>query len=114
MPKSGIVVLPRNTQPASRTRAAGGASTALGVRIAAAVPTGVGTPLLAIFSFSVIGTPSSGLSCRPLRQRCSEALACASAPSASTRYIALIFGSQASIRMSAALVASTGEIAPVR
>ena len=45
MPKSGIVVLPSSTQPASRRRAAGGASAALGVMSPAAVPTGVGMPL---------------------------------------------------------------------
>jgi hypothetical protein len=44
MPKSGIVVLPSRTQPASRTRADGGASEAAGVISPAAVPTGAIEP----------------------------------------------------------------------
>src|SRR5262245_36048635 len=47
MPKSGMVVLPRITQPASRTRAAGGASAGCGaVSWFAAVPIGAGSPLV--------------------------------------------------------------------
>src|ERR1700675_4411313 len=91
MPKSGIVVLPRRTQPASRSRAVGGASDALGVMSPAAVPTGVGKPLTAMLSLMVTGTPSSAESGAPARQRASDAAACASAPSRSTMYIALIF-----------------------
>src|SRR5215204_1512486 len=73
MPKSGIVVLPRRTQPASRSRAVGGASAALGVMSPEAVPTGVGRPLTAMLSLIVIGTPSSALSGAPARQRASDA-----------------------------------------
>ena len=110
MPKSGIVVLPRRTQPASRSRAVGGASAALGVMSPEAVPTGVGKPLTAMLSLMVTGTPSSALSGVPVRQRLSDAAACASAPSPSTTYMALILLSHASMRPSAARVASTGEI----
>ena len=90
MPKSGIVVLPNNTQPASRTRAAGGASEALGAMSPAAVPKGVGMPLVAMLSLIVIGTPSIALSGLRRRQRSCEAAAIASAPAASMTYIALI------------------------
>jgi hypothetical protein len=45
MPKSGMVVLPRITQPASRTRAAGGASALCdGASSFARVPIGAGSP----------------------------------------------------------------------
>src|SRR5262245_50216832 len=90
MPKSGIVVLPSSTQPASRTRAVGGASVSLGVMSPAAVPTGAGKPLTAILSLIVIGTPSIGLSGLRRRHRRSDAAAAASAPSASVMYMALI------------------------
>jgi hypothetical protein len=47
MPKSGMVVLPRITQPPSRTRAAGGASAACGGASSfALVPIGAGSPLV--------------------------------------------------------------------
>ena len=47
MPKSGIVVLPRITQPASRTRAAGGASAGWGAASSFAfVPMGAGSPFV--------------------------------------------------------------------
>ena len=46
MPKSGIVVLPSSTQPASRARAADGASSALGAMELAAQPIGAGSPLV--------------------------------------------------------------------
>src|SRR5579871_5658531 len=97
------------TQPASRTRADGGASAGLGVMSPTAVPTGVAKPLTAMLSLIVIGTPSSGLRGAPARHRASDACACASAPSASTVYMALIFGSHAGMRASAACVTSTGE-----
>ena len=109
MPKSGIVVLPMSTQPASRTRAAGGASTALGVMSPLAVPTGVGTPFTAMLSLIVIGTPSSALSGEPWRQRVSDAAAWANASSAAMTYIALISFSQVSIRARTARATSTGE-----
>jgi hypothetical protein len=45
MPKSGMVVLPRITQPASRARAAGGASALCGAASSLArVPIGAGSP----------------------------------------------------------------------
>ncbi|MNV38890.1 hypothetical protein D3C71_1304530 [compost metagenome] len=59
MPKSGMVVLPSSTAPASRMRAAGGASAAAGVSSVAAVPKGTGVPRVAMFSLMVAGTPSS-------------------------------------------------------
>jgi hypothetical protein len=65
MPKSGIVVLPTSTQPASRTRAAGGESTVFGARSFAPVPTGAGSPRVCRFSLIVIGTPSMGDSAPP-------------------------------------------------
>jgi hypothetical protein len=65
-----------------------------------------------MFSLMVIGTPSSADSGRPLRQRASEARACSSAPSRCTRYMALMRGSQASIRSRSARAASSGESSP--
>src|SRR5215472_13207727 len=109
-----MVVLPSTTQPASLTRAAGGASAVAGVKSPAAVPIGVGAPAVAILSLMVIGTPSSGLRAAPLRQRASDAAACIRAPSALLMYIALIRFSHRSSRAGAARVASTGESCPVR
>ena len=60
MPRSGIVVLATITAPASRNRAAGGASAAAGTSKVAAQPSGTGTPRVAMFSLTVTGTPSSG------------------------------------------------------
>jgi len=74
----------KHTAPASRKRAAGGASCVAGTSWVAALPSGVGTPCVAMFSFSVSGTPSSGPSGVPASQRASEALACANAVSASS------------------------------
>src|SRR6266849_2082602 len=65
-----------------------------------------------MFSLMVSGTPSSGECAAPARQRAAEARACSSAPSRSMRYMALIFGSHASMRASKARVASSGEISP--
>ena len=109
MPKSGIVVLPNNTHPASRTRAVGGASESLGVMSPAAVPTGVGKPLMGMLSLIVIGTPSIALSGLRLRHLSCDAAAISSAPAASMTNMALILFSQASMRDSAARVTSTGE-----
>ena len=67
-----MVVLARITAPASRTRAAAGASAAAGTSWVAAVPSGTGTPLVAMFSLMVMGTPSSaplGLALLPARLR---------------------------------------------
>jgi hypothetical protein len=60
----------------------------------------------------VSGTPSRGESGAPARQRACAARAWLAAPSASMRYIALSFGSQAAMRASSACVASTGESSP--
>jgi hypothetical protein len=75
--------LPRITAPASRSRADGGASCAAGTSRVAAVPAGTGTPFVAVFSLIVHGTPSSGPIGVPLRQRCSDKRAAASAASGS-------------------------------
>src|SRR5712692_7425575 len=65
-----------------------------------------------MFSLMVSGTPSSGECAAPARQRAADARACSSAPSRSMRYMALIFGSHASMRASKARVTSSGEISP--
>src|SRR6266849_5901569 len=104
-----MLVLPMMTQPASRTRADGGASAAAGVMSPAAVPTGVANPFTGILSLMVIGTPSSALDGVPARHRASDAAAWASAPASSTTYMALIFISHAAMRASAARATSTGE-----
>ena len=62
-----------------------------------------------MFSFRVIGTPSSAERGSPARQRASDARASAIACSALTRYIALMRGSQAVTRSSCARVTSSGE-----
>ena len=80
-----MVVLPSSTQPASRTRAAIGESSVFGVVSPIATPIGAGSPLLTTFSLRVIGTPSSGDSGVPSRQRASAAFAAARAPSWCTR-----------------------------
>src|SRR5262245_58778126 len=61
-----------------------------------------------MFSLMVTGTPSSDESGRPDSQRSSAARACSMAPSRSTRYIALSFGSSSAMRASAARTASSG------
>src|SRR5258705_4027858 len=105
-----MVVLPRIPAPASRMRAAGGASSACaGASSFARVPIGAGSPRVAMFSLSVSGTPSSGPSASPARCRASAARACASAASRCTRYMALMRGSQVSMRSRSARVTSTGE-----
>ena len=83
MPKSGIVVLEKMIAPASRNRAVGGASCAIGVSGIAAVPSGIGTPFEAMFSFTVTGTPSSGPMGAPFAQRSVEAAASLRAASGS-------------------------------
>ena len=60
----------------------------------------------------VTGTPSSGDSGRPARQRACDSFALARADSASTRYIAFRRGSHAAMRASAAAATSTGERRP--
>ena len=74
------MVLASRIAPASRSRAAGGASSSSGTGRLAAVPSGVGVPRVAISSFSVTGTPSSG----PAVPRCQRSVdAAASAIAAS-------------------------------
>jgi hypothetical protein len=75
--------LARITQPASRSRAVGGASSAAGTSSVAAVPSGMGTPREAMFSLIVTGTPSSADSGCPARQRAWLARAAARAASGS-------------------------------
>src|SRR6187401_1126334 len=65
-----------------------------------------------MFSLIVTGTPSSADRGCLDRQRASEALAAAIAPSRSTRYMAFSFGSQAATRSSAARAASMGDRPP--
>ena len=74
--------------PASRSRAAGGASALAGVMSLAAVPTGVGSPRVAILSLTVTGTPSSGPIGSPFAQRASEARASFSARSGAWSQVA--------------------------
>ena len=76
-----MVVLANRIAPASLRRAAGGASASAGVMSLAAVPTGVGSPLVAMLSLTVTGTPSSGPIGSALIQRASEARASFSARS---------------------------------
>jgi len=106
--------LASSTQPASRRRAAGGASSVAGTSTLAAVPSGSGTPRVAMFSLMVQGTPSSGDSGAPARQRCSDCRAWASAASVSSAYSACSCGSQRSMCASSARTASTGDAAPLR
>src|SRR3954452_6336718 len=44
VPESGVVVLGKITAPASRNRAAGGASVSAGTSLVVAAPSGIGTP----------------------------------------------------------------------
>ncbi|KYW83634.1 hypothetical protein ASZ96_03290 [Brucella melitensis] len=83
MPRSGMVVLASSTPPASRVRAAGGASAAAGFNGRAAQPSGTGVPFVAIFSLIVSGTPSMGPAGSPFAQRASEAFAARRAASGS-------------------------------
>ena len=112
MPKSGIVVLPTSTAPASLSRAAAGASRGAGESVVAADPRGEGTPTVVMFSLIVTGTPSSGPSDSPAPHRSSAAWAWRSASSSSRCHSALIVGSQASIRARTARSASRGEASP--
>src|SRR5665213_2624296 len=88
-----MVVLEKITAPASRNRAAGGASTGDGTSLLVAVPSGTGTPLVAMLSLMVTGTPSSEPTGSPFCQRSVEHFATARAPSGSKAYSALICGS---------------------
>src|SRR4051794_7709694 len=104
-----MVVLEKITAPASRSRAAGGASTVEGTSFVAAAPSGTGTPLVAMLSLIVAGTPSSAPTGSPLCQRSVEAFAMARAPSGSNAYNALICGSHTAICVSTSSSTSLGE-----
>src|SRR5216683_2445318 len=104
-----MVVLEKITAPASRNRAAGGASAAAGTSLVVAAPSGTGTPLVAILSLIVAGTPSSRPVGSPLCQRSVDALAVARAPSGSNAYSALRCGSHTAICPSTSSSTSDGE-----
>ena len=89
-PNSGVVVLPRRTAPASRSRAVAGASSrqsCAGSMVRE--PRKVGQPLVRMMSLMVVGTPSMSLRGSPLTQRACEAAASRIARSASIRQKAL-------------------------
>ena len=75
----------------------------------AAVPSGSGSPCVAILSLMVTGTPSSAPIGSPVYQRCVEARACARTLSASSKYVACRCGSQRAIWARIASAASSGE-----
>ena len=94
-PNSGVVVLPRITAPASRTRAATGASTSHGpLGSMVREPRSVGMPATRMRSLIDIGTPSSAPHGSPRVQRSSLAPADASAASGARRQKALTAGLQ--------------------
>src|SRR3981081_4000831 len=109
-----MVVLEKITAPASRKRAAGGASAAAGTSLLVAAPSGTGTPEVAILSLIVTGTPSSAPVGSPFCQRWVDALAVARAPSGSEAYSALICGSHTAICVSTSSSTSDGENCPAR
>src|SRR5260370_721020 len=104
-----MVVLEKITAPAARSRAAGGGSGAAGASLVVAAPSGTGTPLVAILSLIVAGTPSSRPVGSPLCQRSVDALAVARAPSGSNAYSALMCGSHTAICASTSSSTSDGE-----
>src|ERR1700728_71924 len=104
-----MVVLEKITAPASRDRAAGGASTAARVSGWVAAPSGTGTPLVAMLSLIVTGAPSSTPMHWPCCQRSVDALAVARAPSGSKAYSALMWGSHAATCVSTSSSTSAGE-----
>src|SRR6202049_3777673 len=104
-----MVVLEKITAPASRNLAAGGASTAAGTSLVLAAPSGTGTPLVAMLSLIVTGTPSSGPVGSPLCQRSVDAFATARAPSGSNAYSALMCGSHTATCASTSSSTSDGE-----
>src|SRR3954452_25288754 len=104
-----MVVLEKITAPASRSRAAGGASAGDGTSLVVAAPSGTGTPLVAMFSLMVTGTPSSGPAGSLFCQRSVEAFAVARAPSESNAYSAFMCGSHTAICASTSSSTSVGE-----
>ena len=65
-PNSGVVVLPRITAPASRSRATAGPSSVSGTGSIIREPRRVGNPRISTRSLIVTGTPSSGPSGAPV------------------------------------------------
>src|SRR5712671_1942971 len=104
-----MVVFEKITAPASRKRAAGGASRSAGTSGMLAAPSGTGTPLVAMLSLMVTGTPSSRPVGSPLCQRSVDALAVARAPSGSNAYSAWMCGSHTAICASTSSSTSDGE-----
>src|SRR5438270_7324377 len=104
-----MVVFEKITAPASRKRAAGGASAVAGTSLVVAAPSGTGTPLVAMFSLMVTGTPSSGPAGSPFCQRSVEPFAVARAPSGSNAYRAFMCGSHTAICASTSSSTSVGE-----
>src|SRR5579884_2542759 len=83
-PNSGVVVLPKNTAPAARSRAVDGASS--GQSWSASIvsePTRRGQPRVSWVSLIATGTPSRMPSGAPFAQRASDSRAIASAESGS-------------------------------
>src|ERR1700733_9776307 len=104
-----MVVLEKMTAPASRRRAPGGESAGAATSVVVAVPSGTGTPLVAMLSLIVTGTPSSRPIGSPLCQRSVAAFAVARAPSGSNAYSALMCGSHTAICASTSSSTSDGE-----
>lgn len=114
-PNSGVVVLPRNTAPCSRSRATEGASSSQrpfsGIVLE---PLSVGAPRSSRMSLTVVGTPSTSPFGSPRRQRSVDSRACARASSAGRRTNAFTSGWIRSARSSAARVTSWGLNSPLR
>lgn len=111
---SGVLVLPRKTVPASRSRAVAGASSRhLACASIRLLPRTVGQPLVRNMSLIETGTPSAGPIGAPAPYRAAEASAIDMATSSSTRTNALTACSCAAIASSAARVASTGLNSPL-
>src|SRR5450432_1087607 len=84
-PNSDVVVLPKKTTPASRSRATGGPSWSTGSGEVVREPR-KGQPFAALVSLAGTGTPSSAPIGAPAIQRAFDALAIARPISASTRW----------------------------
>src|SRR5258707_14875798 len=104
-----MVVFEKITAPASRRRAAGGACAVDGTRVAVAAPGGYGTPIVAILSLMVTGTPSSRPVGSSFCQRSVDAFATARAPSGSNAYSALMCGSHTAMCAITSSSTSDGE-----
>src|SRR4051795_5346547 len=109
---SSMLVLPRIGRPAARSRVATVASYGGTQPSRIFEPTVVVRPLVAITSFTAIGTPSSGEATSPAARRASDARAAASAPSLSTWRNACTAPSTAAIRSRCAMVRSTDVVSP--